>query len=161
MTAKSISSLSLIVILVIAVLTYIVVLKLMWDWDQRAGRQEPNSDKFLTVLETAIVIGLLCFIGYVVLSGPKDAAQFNMVLMWGLAMEVFLAAYVSYFQHDLKTESSYLLMILLVLFAALTVKLSNLNRYGAAASLFGAVVTLLLFLKVTQEVQSKPASGKV
>jgi len=153
MGAQHDSMLSLIVVIVIALVIYVVLLKLMWDWQQRTSHKEPTSDQFLVVLATTALIGILTFIGYIILTGPKDANQFNMLILWALAVEVLLTSYVAYFHHDLKTESGYLLMILLVLFVILILKLGSVNKYGAIASFFGGSTALFLHLKAMRDVE--------
>lgn len=153
MAAKEISMLSLIVVIVISLIIYIAILKLMWDWQQRTSQKDATSDQFLTILATTALIGILTFINYIVLVSPKKSGQFDAWLLSALALEVMVASYVSYFHHDLRTESGYLLMILLVLFATLTVKLSHVNKYASVAAFFGGVVTLFLHLKVMGQVK--------
>jgi hypothetical protein len=150
MATKGISMLSLIVAVIVCLIVYIICLKLMWDWQERTENSSPIGEQISTVLLVSGLMGILTFLGYVILSSEIEDDQLTMFILWGLAVQLLVSAHVSYFVHNLKAETGYLLMILLVLFVVLAVKLNKVNMYGSIVSGVGGMITLFLHLKAAE-----------
>lgn len=144
---KGLQMLNLVTVLIVFVIVYIVILKLMWDWQERNSGKEPSSYQFLVIVASTVLLGLLTFIGYIILSSHSDTDKVTLLILWALAIQVLVAAYTAYFSRDLKTESGYLLMILIVLHAVFAVKLQRSNIYGALAAFAGGLLSLFLYAR--------------
>lgn len=139
--------LNLTTVLIVFVVIYIVLLKLMWDWQERKGGQEPSSYQLLVVVATTALLGLLVLVGYIILSSHNDQDKTILLILWGLAISILVAAFSAYFSKDLKTEAQYLLLILIVLHAVFAVKLQRVNLYGSLAAFAGGLLTMFLYAR--------------
>ena len=144
---KGLHVLNLTTVLIVFVVVYIVLLKLMWDWQERVGAKETSSYQFLVVVATTALLGLLIFIGYVVLSSHADTDKLTLLILWALAIQVLITAYTAYFSRDLNIESGYLLMILIVLHAVFAVKLQRSNLYASLAAFAGGLLSVFLYAR--------------
>ena len=144
---KGLHVLNLTTVLIVFVVVYIVLLKLMWDWQERVGAKETSSYQFLVVVATTALLGLLIFIGYVVLSSHTDTDKLTLLILWALAIQVLIAAYTAYFSRDLNIESGYLLMILITLHAVFAVKLQRSNLYASLAAFAGGLLSVFLYAR--------------
>lgn len=144
---KEFSPLNLTTVMIVFVVVYIIVFKLMWDWQKQNSTSEPSSYQFLVVLGTTALLGLLAFIGYIILCETEKQDKMALLILWGLAVQVLIAAYVAYFSKNLKTETGYLLMILIVLHAVFAIKLRTVNMYGSLAAFSGGLLSLFLYAR--------------
>lgn len=145
--------LNILIVTIVTLVVYIVLLRLMWDWYGRSDRTTPKMAPMVTVIVSGIIVGILAFTGYIILSHKDSEQKLTCLILWGLSIEVLISAYVAYFSRDLKTETGYLLILLITLQAIMAVKMSRVNVYGAIALIVAGLLTTFLMGSELQEIQ--------
>lgn len=154
MAQKKYDILPITVIVLVALIVYIVLLTLMWNWYANVDRFKVGMDPMLGVLVTGILVGLMAFVGYIILSHSDSDAKLTCLMLWGLSLQTLITAYVCYFSRDLKVESSYLLIFTITLEAVMLSKMWNVNKYGSFALLVAILLTLFLTATAMQSMNA-------
>lgn len=152
MAEKKYDTLNLLIVAVVALMVYIVLLKLMWDWYGKPDRSAPTMAPMVTVLVTGIVVGILAFVGYIILSHKDSEQKLICLVVWGITIDVMISAYVAYFSRDLKVEAGYLLLIMITLQAIMLMKMMKVNVYGTVALITSGLLSAFLYGSAIQNV---------
>ena len=144
---------ALIIVIVVAVVTYVILLKLMWDWYADPFRPQPRIDPMVMVLLTGVVVGVFVFTAYVILIQKDSDGKAATLIMLAAALVTFGTAYFAYFKKRLQAEPVYLLLISLALQASIMPRLYRTSMYTFTAQLVGVLCTFYILANALQDVK--------
>ncbi len=140
---------ALIVVIIVSLVIYVALIVYMQRWHNEIslpGNDFKISDwslpPWLMVIFTGILVGIIAYGGYWILSREASSARTTCFTIWGGSVITLWAAYAAFFQRQLTVESAYLQMLFIAFHAALSFKILEKD------SLTGAVYILGVFIAV-------------
>lgn len=142
---------ALVVVVIVALVVFIMILMQAQNWYRDDGDKKTTKvtlPPWLMVIMFGILVGILTYGGYTILSHPVSEHRGEMIALWVGSLIALLATSTAFFERKLYVEAAYLFMIFISLHASTTYKFRFMSLSAFWSYLIAAAGSVYILLDI-------------